>query len=353
MIDKLKIRAYSRKLAFKHPFGISRWTTYQTENIFVEVSDKNHRGLGEGAPNARYGESAATNLAAIEKIKELEQISSVQELRNCLQSLSQLIGDQKSALAAIDGALWDYLAKQKGVSVQDLLSIEKDKGPQVSYTIGISSEEELTTKLNEAQAYALIKLKLGQSVFDDKKQLDKLRSFCDKPLIIDANEGWKNKEDAKEMLRYLEKDGNIKLCEQPMPASHLKDIAWLQQHTTLPLYADEGSRADIAMAELAKAYAGINIKLDKQGGIYYSMQRLKNARNAGLSIMVGCMIASSLSLTQAAHIAMDADYADLDGHLLLKDDPYRGLWIDNEGYLRLPSKDEPGLGVKTIGEFTS
>jgi L-alanine-DL-glutamate epimerase-like enolase superfamily enzyme len=198
-------------------------------------------------------------------------------------------------------------------------------------------------KVREAAAFPVLKVKVGLQ--SDEATIAAVRDVTDKPLRVDANEGWKDKETAVRKIEWLVARG-VELVEQPMPASMLDETAWVRERVEVPLFADEacGRAADIP--RLADAYDGVNIKLDKAGGLREALRMIHTAGACGLDTMLGCMISSSVSTTAAAHLSPLVSYADLDGNLLIANDPWTGVTV-HEGRLILPGG--PGLGLRPAG----
>jgi L-alanine-DL-glutamate epimerase-like enolase superfamily enzyme len=161
---------------------------------------------------------------------------------------------------------------------------------------------------------------------------------------VDANEGWKSKEEALRKIRWLETQG-VEFIEQPLPAAMLDEVRWLRERVNMPILADEACLRPADIPKLAEAYDGVNIKLDKAGGILGGYRMIQIARALGLKTMLGCMVSSSVSVSAAAHLSPLVDYADLDGNLLIANDPYSGVQV-RSGKLVLP--DAPGLGVRRV-----
>jgi L-alanine-DL-glutamate epimerase-like enolase superfamily enzyme len=235
-------------------------------------------------------------------------------------------------------ALYDLAGKRLGVPLYELLGLDPRKTPQTSFTIGLASPDEVVRKVREASAYAVLKVKLGSG--EDREVLEAVRDTTDRPLRVDANEGW-TLEGARERLDWLAKLG-VELVEQPLPADQLEQTRELRRLSPLPLYADESVHRAADIPRLAEAFDGINIKLMKCGGLGEALRMIAVARAHGMKVMLGCMIESSLAVTAAAHLTPLVDLADLDGHLLLAEDPFVGVGVE-DGRLVLP--DTPGLGV--------
>jgi L-alanine-DL-glutamate epimerase-like enolase superfamily enzyme len=194
-----------------------------------------------------------------------------------------------------------------------------------SFTIGIDKPDVIRKKVLEAERFPVLKVKLG--VADDKVNLQALREVAPaKTLRVDANEGWKTKEQALEMIEWLAADKNIEYVEQPMPAAtRPKDWIWLKQRSPLPIFADESYHVAEDVAQAAECFHGVNVKLVKTGGISAGFDALQAARKAGLKTMIGCMIETSILISAAGHLAELCDYLDVDGNILITNDPYLGV----------------------------
>jgi L-alanine-DL-glutamate epimerase-like enolase superfamily enzyme len=194
-----------------------------------------------------------------------------------------------------------------------------------SFSIGIDTADVIKKKVLAAEKYPVLKLKVGAP--NDKENMKALREAAPTKWVrVDANEGWKTKEHALEMIEWLAKDGHIQFIEQPMPATtDPKDLAWLKSRSPLPLFADEAYHTAADVAHCVDAYHGVNVKLCKTGGVSHGYTALKAARDAGLKTMIGCMIETSVLISAAAHLAELTDYLDIDGNLLTTNDPYVGV----------------------------
>jgi L-alanine-DL-glutamate epimerase-like enolase superfamily enzyme len=186
----------------------------------------------------------------------------------------------------------------------------------------------------------VLKVKLG--VPGDEEIVRCIRELTDKTLRVDANEGWKTKEEARDKILWLQEQG-VELVEQPLPASRLEETAWLRENVALPIIADEDVATSADIGRLRDAFDGINIKLMKCGGLREAMKMIVAAKAAGMKVMLGCMIESSVAISAAAQLAPLADYADLDGNLLIDNDPFVGV---GEEAGKLILGEEPGVGVK-------
>jgi L-alanine-DL-glutamate epimerase-like enolase superfamily enzyme len=334
------ITAEIKELILKHPWTTARNTAHTKQNVFVKLEKEGFVGYGEAAPNIRYGE---TTEKTFHQIKHVGNILVEQDLRYYMKIkavLDDLITNQSCAKAALDMALMDWLGKTLGIPIYQLWGLEPARVPVTSFSIGIDTPESIRQKVEDAFKYPILKIKVGTD--RDEQIVNTVRSISDKPLRVDANEGWKSKETAIKKIEWLVKQG-VDLVEQPLPAEMLEETAWLRERCEVPIIADEAVKCSDDILRLSGVYDGINIKLMKAGGILEAYNMIHIARALDLKIMLGCMIESSLGISAAAQLAPLADYADLDGHLLITNDPFRGITVD-AGKLILGTN--PGLGVE-------
>ncbi len=321
------------KLTFKHldlhlahTWAIARNRGVNTANVAVaQLSERDGTvGLGEAAPVARYGESIDSVKALLKRI-DTDKLS-FDDIASSMAYLDALSPRDMSAKCAINLALLDGAAKRVGKPACEFLGLGfKEKNHITSFTIGIADSEVVRHKVLQAGRYPVLKVKVG--VPGDKENLRALREVApDKQVRADANEGWKTKEQALEMIEWLAQDKNIQFVEQPMPAdAPLKDWVWLKKHSPLPIFGDESYHLAQNVERCAECFHGANIKLVKAGGLTAGLAALQAARKYGLKTMVGCMIETSILISAAAHLAELCDYLDLDGNLLITNDPYLGV----------------------------
>jgi L-alanine-DL-glutamate epimerase-like enolase superfamily enzyme len=333
------------RLDLKHTWTISRASVDYHDNIFVYLEHDGVTGIGEASFSRRYGESLESLQEVIGSARPILMNANPLHFVEIGEAVQQLCPGQNSAKAALDMALMDWVGKKFGLPLFRLWGLNPDKTPVSSFTIGIDTPEMMQRKIREAEEFPILKIKLGTA--RDEEIMRAVREATDKPLRVDANEGWKRREEALEKICRLEQF-NIEFVEQPMPAGRLDDVRWLRQQlqqrrVNLPIFADEDSKTPRDLPALAGVYDGINVKLMKSGGLQEALRMIHLARTLGLQIMLGCMIESSVAITAAAHLAPLADYADLDGHLLISNDPFVGLQLQND---RMTLPEAPGLGVK-------
>lgn len=329
----------SRRLELKHAWTIARSTSTFKENVFVRLEKDGLIGLGEAAHNVRYGETLESTFETIEKAKPILQSSNPWHYVDLAKAIQDICPGQTAAKAGMDMALMDWICKKLDLPFYRFLGLDPKKAPQTNFSIGIDTMEIIKDKVREAEAYPLLKIKMGKE--NDEEVMAAVRSVTQKTLRVDANEGWKDKETAVRKIEWLAQNG-VDLVEQPMPADMLEETAWVRERAKIPIVADESVKSSKDIPKLAEAFDGINIKIDKAGGLQEALRMIWMARSLNMKIMLGCMVSSSLSITAAAHLSPLVDYADLDGNLLISNDPFEGVKV-KDGWLILP--DRPGLGV--------
>jgi L-alanine-DL-glutamate epimerase-like enolase superfamily enzyme len=306
-------------------FAISRGAKREAVVVVARVSDGRATGRGECVPYARYGETVDTVCAAIEGVRGLTTRTALQQ---------QLPAG--AARNALDCALWDYEAKRNGSTAAELAGLTRLRPLTTAYTLSLDTAEAMATKAAAAskRGLPLLKLKLGGP--GDDRRMREVRAACPKArLIADANEAW-TPALLPELMGVAAETG-IELVEQPLHAN--SDAVLAARPHSVPICADESLHTRARLAELAGRYDAINIKLDKAGGLTEALLLAAAARDAGLKIMVGCMVATSLAMAPALLLAQDADWVDLDGPLLLARDREDGLTYAGA----LVSPPEPAL----------
>jgi L-alanine-DL-glutamate epimerase-like enolase superfamily enzyme len=341
---KLTFKRLDLQLA--HTWTIARGTgTNIFKAVVVELTGADGTvGLGEAAPTSHYRESVDTVQDFLKKVDA--RGLSFNDVEGSMSYLDTVSSHDMSAKCALNIALLDGAAKRAKKPIYDFLELGFRENHHVtSFTIGIDKPEMIRKKVLEAERYPILKVKVG--VADDKVNLQALREVAPtKTVRVDANEGWKTKEQALEMIEWLAKDGHIEFVEQPMPAgTPVKDWVWLKQRSPLPIFADESYHLAKDIPQVAECFHGANVKLVKTGGVSAGYDALQAARKAGLKTMLGCMIESSILISAAAHLAELCDYLDVDGNILTTNDPYLGVTAE-KGILSFAAAPEKfGLRV--------
>jgi len=328
-----------KRLELQHTWTIARCSDDFKDNVFVRLERDGLVGLGEAAPSLRYGESVEKTHAVLEQTHSLFETGDWLAYAAMRQRWEPFTESQTCAGAALDMAVLDWVGQKLGVPLWRLFGLDASQAPVTTFSIGIDTPEVVRRKIEEAADFPVLKIKVGLD--NDAEILKAVRDVTDVPLRVDANEGWRDKHEALEKIYWLT-DLGVELIEQPMPAAMLEETAWLRQRVSIPIIADEAVKRASDVPKLAGVYDGINIKLMKAGGPQEALRMIHIARALNMKIMLGCMIASSVAITAAAHLSPLVDYADLDGNLLIANDPFTGVTVD-QGRLILP--DRPGLGV--------
>lgn len=339
MPASLHLEAELLTLHTRHPFIIARGGQSEYRTVWVRVKDRDgHEGWGEAAPTRFYGETPETVLSAL-NLYAAEMPDDPFDLEETDRRLEALLRNNPSARAAISAAMHDLVGRRLGVPVCRLWGLDPSKAPRSTFTIGIDTPEKMRAKVLEAAEYPILKIKLGTD--RDVELLRTVRDATDRELRVDANCGWTVKQ-AIAMLPVLEEFG-VTVLEQPLPPGELDNLALIRRHARIPLIADESCKTAVDIPPLVGKVDGINIKLAKCGSLREAIRMIAVARAHGMTVMVGCMIESSLAITAAAHFTPLVDIVDLDGAALVADDPFVGATIAG-GQVAIPSG--PGLGVR-------
>jgi len=325
-------------LRTRHPFIIARGGQSDYRTVMVKITDDDGvEGWGEAAATRFYGETLETVQAALTTYGPLlgddpHQVELVE------RRLEIALRRNAAARVAISAALHDLVGKRLGIPLWQYWGLDRAAAPRSTFTIGMDTPEMIRLKVGEAAEYPILKIKLGGP--DDLTLLRTIRDATDKELRVDANCGW-TPVHTIQMLPVLEEFG-VTVLEQPVAPEDLEGLAQVHRHARIPLIADESCVTSADIPRLAGCVDGINIKLAKCGSLREALRMIAIARAQHFTVMVGCMIESSLGITAAAHLTPLVDIVDLDGAALLANDPFTGAAIPG-GQVVLP--DAPGLGV--------
>jgi L-alanine-DL-glutamate epimerase-like enolase superfamily enzyme len=343
----MEIHARACELQLRNPWKIANGGSTEIQRtVIAELAQDGVSALGEAAPAALYGESAADVVEALAKLDAARL--SFKDVPGSMAYLESIPGLPVAARCLLNLALLDGAAKSARQSLHEFLGLGfREHHHVTSFSIGIDSPPVIHQKVLDAEPFPVLKLKLGDA--RDRENLAALRAAApSKPLRLDANEAWKTKEEALRMLEWLASaDQHIQYVEQPMPRlASVSDLQWLKARSPLPFFADESCHTVRDIPRCAECFHGVNVKLVKTGGISMALETLTAARRAGLRTMIGCMIETSIQISAAAHLAELADFLDLDGALLIRNDPYHGVTA-SRGVLSFSTATEPhGLRVK-------
>lgn len=336
----LRLAFFPYELKLRHAFNLARSSRTTTPDVQVEIEFDGVKGYGEASMPPYLGESVESVCRFLGRL-DLGQFSDPFRIEEIHEYMESVAPDNRAAKASVDIALHDLCGKIMGQPWYKIWGLDPGRTPCTSYTIGIDTPEIVRQKVAEAAPYRVLKVKMG---LDNDRELVETIRECrpDVPLCVDANQGWNDRARALEMCHWLKERGCM-FVEQPFDKSRLDDAAWLTERSPLPVIADEAVQRLTDVGRLAGAYSGINIKLMKSTGMHEAYQMAVLARALGMKVMLGCMTETSCAVTAAAQLSPLADYADLDGNLLISNDRFDGLTIEN-GRVIIPSR--PGIGVK-------
>jgi L-alanine-DL-glutamate epimerase-like enolase superfamily enzyme len=332
----LRFRPYELKL--KHVFTLASGSRSSTPVMLTELEFDNIIGYGEASMPPYLGESHETAKTFLSKV-DLSGFSSPFLMEDILNYIDLLAPGNYAAKASVDIALHDLTGKMLKQPWYRIWGLNPARTPFTSFTIGIDKPEVIRLKVREAAPYKILKVKLGQG--NDKEMIETVRSETDKPICVDVNQGWTDKKMALDMAHWLKEKG-ILFVEQPLPKDLVDDTAWLTQNSPLPIIADEAIQTLSDFKSVLGVYSGINVKLMKCGGLRSAYIMIKMAKAAGMKVMIGCMTETSCAVSAAAQLSPLVDWADLDGNLLIDNDLYEGVTV-NDGKIILP--DKPGIGI--------
>uniref|UniRef100_A0AB33JQN4 Dipeptide epimerase n=2 Tax=unclassified Prevotella TaxID=2638335 RepID=A0AB33JQN4_9BACT len=339
---KLKMRFFPYDLKLRHVFTVATYSRTMTPDVQVEIEYEGITGYGEASMPQYLGQTVQSVTAFLQKV-DLSQFNDPFQLEDILTYVDSLSPGDSAAKAAVDIALHDLVGKLLGAPWYKIWGLDKQKAPSTTFTIGIDTPEVVRQKTKEcADKFNILKVKLGRD--NDKELIQTIRSVTDLPIAVDVNQGWTDRQMALDMIFWL-KEQSIVMVEQPMPKEKKDDIAWITEHSPLPIFADEAIQRLKDIESVRGAYTGINIKLMKCTGMREAWKMLNYARAIGMKVMVGCMTETSCAVSAAAQLAPAVDFADLDGNLLISNDRFKGMEVV-KGKITLP--DRPGIGVVKI-----
>lgn len=333
---KLLFSPYTLQL--KHVFTVAAGSRTTTPLVLTRIEHEGLVGYGEASMPPYLGETQESVMAFLSLV-DLSQFSVPFEIEKILHTIDSLAPGNNAAKASVDIALHDLAGKILGKPVYKMWGLNPAHSLKTSFTIGIDTPEMIRQKVLEADPFAIYKIKLGQE--NDMEIIEAVRSETDKPLFVDVNQGWKDKHMALDRILWLNEQGVV-LVEQPMPAEKIDDLAWLASESPIPVFADEGIKRYDDLVRLRDVYSGVNIKLMKSTGLFEARRMAEFAKRNGMKVMIGCMTETSCAVTAASHLSPLADFADLDGPFLVKNDPFEGMKVQ-DGTIIVP--DSPGIGV--------
>ena len=340
-LGKMNLTFKPYQLTLRHAFGVASVTRTSTMGVQVEIELDGVTGYGEASMPPYLSESTESVMAFLNRV-DLSQFKSPFEMEDILNYVDGICENNAAAKASIDLALHDLVGKLIGQPWWRIWGLDKEKTPTTMYTIGIDAPDVVKDKTREASKFELLKVKLGRDKKSDREMIESVRSVSDKPIAVDANQGWKDKVYALDMIEWLHEQG-IVLVEQPMKKTKIDDIAWITERSPLPVMADESLQRLTDIPKLKGVFSGINIKLMKCTGLREAWKMLNLARALDMKVMVGCLTETSCAISAAAQLSPAVDWADLDGNLLISNDCFDGVQTAPNGKLIL--SELPGLGL--------
>ena len=329
------------ELKLRHAFNLAKYSRTSTPGVQVKIEYEGYTGYGEASMPPYLGESIESVTKFLSKV-DLSQFNYPFKMEEILAYFDLFEPENRAAKASVDIALHDLVGKLLGQPWYKIWGLSIDKIPQSSFTIGIDTPEVVKQKIKEADDYNVININLG--LVNDKEMIDIIRQCTDRPICVDANRGWKTKEQAMEVIEYLA-DKNCLFIEQPMMEDKLDDTAWIRERSPIPIIADEVFHRLPDIVKLKDYYDGINIKLMKSTGMSEAYKMVTLARAFGMKIMCGCMTETSCAIAAAAQLSPLIDWTDLDGNVLIADDIFSGVKVIDG---RVTPSDAPGIGVTPI-----
>lgn len=337
----MQVRYRPYELALKHPFSIAKFTRTSTPLLLLKLTLNRVDGYGEASMVPYMGETYQGAEQFLSKVN-WEKISYPFNFEEIIAELDLIAEGQPAIKAAIDVALNDINGKMLNKPCYEIYGAAPEKMPVTSYTIGIDTSEVIRKKLKDAEAFKVVKVKLGRE--NDREIIETIRSITNVPLYVDANQGWDDKEKAIDLIYWLH-DKGVELIEQPMDKNNTDGNAWLTERSPVPLLADEAVQRFKDLDSLKGVYHGINVKLMKSCGMYEGHKMISRAKQLGMKVLIGCMSETSCATLAAAALAPLCDWADLDGPFLTTNNPFKnpdfrnGKWMLNNA---------PGLGLEGV-----
>lgn len=340
----MQLTTHRVELPLARPFTISRGTLTTQPSLYVVLEHEGCRGLGEVTANTFYGHTLDSIEASLEAARPRLEVYLEQRPEVAWDAMQQALGGDTFAMAALDIAAHDWHARRQGIPTWQDWGLSWETVTPSSYTIGIDTLETMVQKLREAPGWPVYKIKLGTD--RDLEIVRRLRQETDARFRVDANCGWAA-DQAIELSQALAELG-VEFIEQPLPIDAPDDDKCrLFEGSALPLIADEDCQVPADVARCRGRYHGVNVKICKCGGLSPALRMLRQARELGLQTMVGCMIESHVGISAAAQLLPLLDYADLDGAVLLRDQPATGLKLDRGTF---PRPELPGCGAEILEE---
>ncbi len=344
---RMSLTFFPYELKMRHVFTVASYSRSTTPDIQVELSYDGLTGYGEACMPPYLARELGTVDSVMQFLARVAtrigDFSDPFQMEEILGEIDRMDDGNAAGKAAVDIALHDLVGKLMGQPWYRIWGLNPAKAPDTTFTIGIDTPEVVREKTRECAArFNILKVKVGLD--SDRDMIQAIRSVTTLPLAVDANQGWKDRQQAIDMIHWLHEQGVV-MVEQPMPKTQLDDIAWLTERSPVPIFADESVQRLSDIARLQGAFSGINIKLMKCTGMREAWKMVQATRALGMKVMLGCMTETSCGISAAAQLSPAVDFADLDGNLLIANDRFRGVEVV-KGRLTLPAG--AGIGVTPV-----
>lgn len=344
---KMKLSWTPYDLQLNHTFTISGFSRTTTPVVLTKIEYDGLVGYGEASLPPYLGETQASVMEFLKKVDLSGFTPDVEHIEEIMAYVDGIASGNTAAKASVDIALHDLTGRMVGLPWYKIRELDKYNVPDTTFTIGIDTDEVVREKTREALGrFNILKVKVGGP--DDQRMIESIRLETDLPLAVDANQGWKDRSHALDMIYWLKEKGVV-MVEQPMPKQDLDNIARLSEESPLPIFADESLQRLSDVERLKGVFSGINIKLMKCTGMHEAWKMRQLAQSLGMKVMIGCMTETSCAISAAAQLYSGMDFADLDGALLIGNDCFDGALLENG---KIIPNDRPGIGVEPTMELT-
>lgn len=339
---KMKLTFFPYELKLRHTFTVATYSRTTTPDVQCQIEYDGVVGYGEASMPQYLGQTVDSVSTFLNKVN-LEQFNDPFQLEEILAYIDAINPGDTAAKAAVDIALHDLVGKLLGAPWWKIWGLNKEKTPSTTFTIAIDTPDVVRQKTKEcAGQFNILKVKVGRD--NDKEMIETIREVTDVPLAVDANQGWKDKRQALDMIYWLKEHGVV-MVEQPMAKEKLDDIAWITEASPVPIYLDESVQRLSDVLKVKGACNGVNIKLMKCTGMREAWKMTNLAHALGMRVMLGCMTETSCAVSACAQLSPEADFCDLDGNLLISNDRFKGMTVE-KGKVTL--NELPGIGITKL-----
>ncbi len=339
---KMKLTFFPYELKLRHTFTVATYSRTTTPDVQCQIEYDGVVGYGEASMPQYLGQTVDSVSTFLNKVN-LEQFNDPFQLEEILAYIDAVNPGDTAAKAAVDIALHDLVGKLLGAPWWKIWGLNKEKTPSTTFTIAIDTPDVVRQKTKEcAGQFNILKVKVGRD--NDKEMIETIREVTDVPLAVDANQGWKDKRQALDMIYWLKEHGVV-MVEQPMAKEKLDDIAWITEASPVPIYLDESVQRLSDVLKVKGACNGVNIKLMKCTGMREAWKMTNLAHALGMRVMLGCMTETSCAVSACAQLSPEADFCDLDGNLLISNDRFKGMTVE-KGKVTL--NELPGIGITKL-----